>query len=262
MYRWNPADYRNNSPAQKAWAGELVEKLRLAGTERVLDIGCGDGKITAEIAAQVPEGAAVGIDSSEEMIRFARENYPEQRYPNLSFLAMDMQEIRFPEPFDIVFSNAAMHWVRDHRPVLAGVRSCLRPSGRVLFQMGGRGNAARVFAVLGVLIENERWKPYFRNFEDPYFFPGPETYRELLDGSGFSPRRVELIPKNMEYPDTEGFLGWMRTTWLPYTSRIPGELAPAFLSDALESYLAEFPPDPDGSIRVPMVRLEVEAIRD
>ncbi|MEN6610691.1 MAG: methyltransferase domain-containing protein [Methanoregulaceae archaeon] len=262
MYCWNPADYLKNSPAQKAWAEELVEKLRLTGTERVLDIGCGDGKVTAEIAARVPGGAAAGIDSSDEMIRFARENYPETRFPNLSFTRMDMREIRLPGTFDIAFSNAAMHWVLDHRPVLAGIRASLRTGGRLLFQMGGKGNATRVFATLGVLMETERWKPYFTDFEEPYYFPGPEEYSELLVEAGFSPRRAELIPKTMTYPDAEGFLGWMRTTWLPYTSRLPEELRPVFLSDALETYLAEYPPDPDGSIRVPMVRFEIEAIRD
>lgn len=128
--------------------------------------------------------------------------------------------------------------------------------------MGGEGNAARIFAVLGTLIEQDPWKSFFAGFREPYYFPAPQDYRELLKDAGFSPCRVELIPKIMTYPDRDGFMGWMRTTWLPYTSRLPEDLAPVFLSDALQTYLKKYPTDPDGSIRVPMIRLEVEAIRN
>lgn len=262
MYRWNPDDYRKNSPAQRTWAGELLDKLRLKGTERVLDIGCGDGRVTAEIAARVPKGKVVGIDSSEDMIRFAGENYPRDRFPNITFARMDMREIRLMEPCDVAFSNAAMHWVNDHRPVLASLHSSLQPGGRILFQMGGKGNAAPVFKTLAVLTEKQKWQSYFRDFPKPYYFPDPEIYQELLTEAGFSPRRTELIPKTMEYPDIEGLRGFIRTTWLPYTSRVPEDRVPEFIADAVDTYLKKYPPDPDGCIRIPMVRLEVEAVRD
>jgi len=261
VYRWDPADYQAHSPAQKEWADELIEKIGLAGTERVLDIGCGDGKITAGIAGRVPDGFVLGIDSSPDMIRFAEQEYPEERYPNLSFLQMDMRDIGFSESFDIVFSNAAMHWVADHRPVLAAIRMSLVRGGRLLFQMGGQGNAARFVTVLDTIMAAPSWEEYFRGFSHPYYFPSAAEYRPLLEAAGFDRIRVELIPKTMAYPDRDGVLGWMRTTWLPYTQRAPERVQQKFLDELLSEYLSRFPPDPDGCIRVPMVRLEAEAFR-
>ena len=147
-YEWDAADYRDSSSQQKKWGRELLSKLRLSGEERVLDIGCGDGKLTAEIAELVPSGHVVGTDSSPEMIAFAREAFPRDSHPNISWEVMDARELTFEEEFDVIFSNAVLHWVSDHSPVLHGVRKSLKPGGKILFQMGGSGNAARVAQVL------------------------------------------------------------------------------------------------------------------
>jgi len=94
-FRWDASDYARSSPAQKQWARELIQKIHLSGRERVLDIGCGDGTVTAAIAECVPEGSVLGIDSSRGMIRFAREQFPHDAHPNLSFAEDDAQTIRF-----------------------------------------------------------------------------------------------------------------------------------------------------------------------
>jgi trans-aconitate methyltransferase len=86
MYQWNAEEYRTSSSNQKKWALELLSKLDLKGNERVLDIGCGDGEITAAIAQRVPRGFAVGIDSSKEMIDLATRRLPSEHHPNIAFL--------------------------------------------------------------------------------------------------------------------------------------------------------------------------------
>ncbi|OMH40090.1 class I SAM-dependent methyltransferase [Desulfurobacterium indicum] len=91
----------------------MIEKLSLKGNELVLDIGCGDGKITFEIARRVPDGYVVGIDSSEEMIKLASKMFSPSKYPNLSFRFLDIQEMDFSGEFDVIFSNAALHWIID-----------------------------------------------------------------------------------------------------------------------------------------------------
>ena len=100
MPRWNPSDYAAHSSAQESWARELVEKLALAGHEHVLDIGCGDGRITAGIARRVPDGRVVGADSSGEMVRHAEETFPPERHPNLSFVKADARVLPFRDEFD------------------------------------------------------------------------------------------------------------------------------------------------------------------
>ncbi len=258
-FTWNAADYSKNSPSQQLWARELIEKLEFSGNERVIDIGCGDGSVTAAIASRVPQGAVTGIDNSNEMIRFAKKQFPARFHPNLSFICMDARNLTFSEEFDVAFSSATLHWIVDHRPVLSGIAHALRPGGRVLIQMGGKGNADQVFCVLEVLSDKQRWRGYFEEFSFTYGFFGPEEYRPWLEDAGLDPVRVELIPKDMSYRKREDFAGWIRTTWLPWMSQLPEREKPAFINACIDEYLRMYPADPDGSIHIRMVRLEVVA---
>jgi trans-aconitate 2-methyltransferase len=258
-FTWNAADYSKSSPAQQLWAQELIKKLRLSQRERVLDIGCGDGKVTAAIAACVPMGSVTGIDNSPEMCRFAQEHYPCSHHKNLTFARMDASHLKFSEEFDVVFSNAALHWIPDHKSLLAGIARSLCPGGRLLVQMGGKGNAAGVFEVLSVLLEDPYWQKYFDGFSFTYGFFGPEEYRQWLADAGLEPARVELIPKDMVYPDNGAFAGWVRTTWLPWMARVPEGEQPAFIRALIDQYLSMYPADTDGKIHIGMVRLEIEA---
>ena len=94
-YRWDSRDYAEHSAAQFEWAKELLGKLKLQGDEPVLDIGCGDGKVSAALAALVPQGSVIGIDNSEEMIALANQNFPAATYPNLFFRVMDARHLTF-----------------------------------------------------------------------------------------------------------------------------------------------------------------------
>jgi len=258
-FNWNAADYNKSSPAQQMWAQELIAKLGLFGNEQVIDIGCGDGKVTAAIAATVPEGTVTGIDSSPDMIRFAREHFPPHIHPNLTFAMMDANHLTFDEEFDVVFSNAALHWITDHRPVLAGIARSLVPGGRAVLQMGGKGNADQVFCVLEVLLEKRRWKRYFEGFSFAYGFFGTAEYRQWLEEAGLETIRVELIPKDMAYSSREDFAGWIRTTWLPWLARLPDGEKPEFIKAFIDAYLSQYPADKEGAIHIGMVRLEAEA---
>lgn len=258
-YKWDAADYRDSSSQQKKWGRELLEKLRLDGGERVLDIGCGDGKLTAEIAGLVPSGNVVGIDSSPEMVDFARGAFPRESYPNLAWEVMDARELAFGEEFDVAFSNAVLHWVSDQPRVLKGVERVLVPGGRILFQMGGRGNAASVVQVLASLLSRAEWGRYFHDFSVPYSFCTPEEYTVWLREAGLNPVRVELVNKDMAHEGPEGLASWIRTTWLPFTQRIPEERRGDFVAEMVEGYVGLFPPDARGLVHVDAVRLEVEA---
>ena len=154
-YRWDAMDYARHSTVQQAWARELIEKLDLQGNEAVLDIGCGDGKVTAEIASHVPDGSVLGIDSSADMIRTAQSGFAKPEFTNICFEVADACELLFENQFDIVFSNAALHWVRNHIPVLKGIYSSLKNGGRMLLQMGGQGNASAIICIMDSMIKTK-----------------------------------------------------------------------------------------------------------
>jgi trans-aconitate methyltransferase len=259
MYNWDPADYDKSSSAQYKWAMTLIDDLNLKGDERILDIGCGNGKVTAHLASLVPNGGVVGIDLSREMISFAATKYIPKIHPNLSFQIGDASLLGFLEEFDLVVSFACLHWVKDHLPVLEGVRRSLKPGGRILFQFGGRGNAARILDLTNDLVRSPRWVEYFQDFGFPYHFYGPEEYRIWLDMAGLVPRRLELVPKDMVHQGLSGLEGIIRTTWLPYTEGLPNSLRQEFINDVASSYLELYPFDEDGLVHVQMMRLEVEA---
>jgi trans-aconitate 2-methyltransferase len=257
-YQWNAADYARNSASQFHWAQELIGKLHLQGNERVLDIGCGDGKVTALLAQSVPDGNVVGIDRSGEMTRLARRTFAAQA-TNLAFAQMDAARLGFCSAFDAAFSNATLHWVKDQRGVLEGMSRALQPGGRLIFQMGGKGNASQIIAAFEEVMARQPWCSFFNTFTFPYSFLGPDDYAPLLRASGLREIRLELIPKDMQQSGREGLAGWVRTTWLPYLERVPSEQRQVFLDEALDAYLRAVPLDENGTAHVSMVRLEVEA---
>jgi trans-aconitate 2-methyltransferase len=258
-YNWNAQEYQQHSQVQQKWAQELIAKLNLTGNEDILDIGCGDGKVTAEIVRCVPEGSVVGIDNSDSMIVLAKKHYPSSKYANLSFRVMDALSLSFKETFDVVFSNAVLHWVLDHTPVVAGIYRVLRPGAKMLLQMGGKGNADAILSVLDEMRLKQTWHDHFIDFRFPYSFMSVEDYTRLLAESGFTKTRVVLIPKDMEHDGPPGLAGWIRTTWLPYTERIPEGQRENFINDLVTEYLKKVPLDSAGKAHVAMMRLEVEA---
>lgn len=261
MHNWRPDKYEESSLAQQGWAEELLSKIDIAGSERVLDIGCGDGKITASIADLVPAGAVLGIDSSEAMVSFAKEKFSAGDHPNLSFQLGDARTLDFDGEFDLVVSFAALHWVGDHRPVLRGIRDALRPGGRAFLQFGGRGNAAVPLQIADGMIAEDRWRRSFEGFDFRYAFFGPEEYRIWIEEAGLDPKRVELIPKDMVQPGPAGLAGWIESTWLPYLERVPEDRRREFISEVVGRYLRLHPPDGEGKVHVGMVRLEAVAER-
>jgi trans-aconitate methyltransferase len=174
---------------------------------------------------------------------------------------MDARRIRLAQQFDIVFSTSVLHWVDDHPAFLSGAAACLRPGGRLVVSCGGRGNAQDVFVALRPEMRLARRRDYFRKIAKPYFFHSPEEYRKWLPRFGFRSHLVRLSPKDAVYDGREGFGAWFRTTWLPYTQRVPQPRREEFIAAVADRYLAKHPPDAEGRVHVRMVRLEIDAVR-
>jgi trans-aconitate 2-methyltransferase len=259
--KWNAADYAANSSVQQTWARELIAKLHLRGDEHILDVGCGDGKITAEIARAIPGGTATGIDASAEMIAFAKKTFPKDKAPNLKFQVMDARKIKFARQFDVIFSNAALHWVDDHQTFLQRAGAVLKLGGRLVVSCGGRGNAHDVFVAMRPEIRSKRWREFFRKMPEAYFFYAPEDYQKWLPKAGLGAQKVHLAEKDATYPGVKGFVAWLRTTWLPYIQRVPEAMREEFIAAVAQRYVAKHPPDADRKVHVKMMRLEIDAVK-
>ena len=257
MDSWNAADYNRNSQNQYRWGIELITEARVKAGEKVLDIGCGDGKITAVIASIAGPGNVTGIDASKKMIEFAKKGFPK----GVEFIAKKGEKIDFPEKFDLIYSNACLHWIADQDKVVKGVFRALKPGGRIFFQMGGKGNAGIMNIIVDGMTRQREWSKYFRNFAPPYHFHSTAGYRKFLKNSGLKPVKIVLVPKMAKHDAESGLKSWIRTTWFPYSDKIPLKLRDKFISQAAASYIKATKQDKNKEIKMKMIRLQVEAVK-
>ncbi|MCU0860997.1 MAG: methyltransferase domain-containing protein [Methanomassiliicoccales archaeon] len=203
-YGFDAERYRAWSRPQREWGERLISSLHLQGDERVLDIGCGEGTLTARIASLVPKGSVLGMDASSSMVGLAKG----LEASNLEFVVMDASRMGFEGEFDLVFSNAALHWVLDHRDLLARVCHALRPGGRSRLNFAGEGNCSNLFRVEREEMASEEFAVSFEGFVWPWFMPRPEDHRRMLSEAGFTDIQVEGQVADRHFT-TEELVNWI-----------------------------------------------------
>jgi trans-aconitate 2-methyltransferase len=139
MAEWNAGGYFRQSSLQAALAEEQLARLPLEGSEHVLDVGCGDGKITEEIAARLPRGAVLGVDRSQNMIDFARSHFGPPACANLRFEVADVRSLTYRGEFDRVVSFNALHWVPDQAAALQSIHAALKAAGKAFLRLVPQG---------------------------------------------------------------------------------------------------------------------------
>ncbi|HWY45692.1 MAG TPA: methyltransferase domain-containing protein [Candidatus Sulfotelmatobacter sp.] len=216
--QWDAGQYDAKHAFVYEKAKVLVDLLAPKAGERILDLGCGTGVLTAEIAAR---GAEIfGVDRSEEMVAQAR-----SKFPALKFEVVDATQLKFDAEFDAVFSNAVLHWIPEGEKVIGGFARALKPGGRFVAEFGGRGNIKtlvkafhRAFATLG-LREPEG--------VSPWFYPSIAEYSGLLEKHGLEVRQASLFERPTVLEDgTRGLENWIRVFRQTYIEKL-GEAAAA-----------------------------------
>jgi trans-aconitate methyltransferase len=222
--RWDAEAYDQAFAFVTAHGVGLVERLAPRPGERILDLGCGTGELTARIAEA--GAAAIGLDADEAMVARAR-----ARFPGLRFVHADAEAFALPDgPLDAVFSNAALHWMRRPAAVLAAVAAALRPGGRFVAEMGGAGNVAALEGALHAA----RAEAGLRSVPSPWFFPSIAAYARLLEEAGLEPRAMALFdrPTRLEGRGAEAVAGWYRMFATPLVADLSVEDARAVIDAA------------------------------
>jgi trans-aconitate methyltransferase len=205
-FEFDAEKYKAASAHQKEWGKKLISGLNLTGSERVLDLGCGDGGITAQLAEIIPDGMVVGIDASQSMIESAQKNY---KVENMRFDLMDINAIDFDNEFDIVFSNATLHWVRDHNKLLANVYKSLKADGISRFNFAADGNCSNFFEVIRQTMAEKRYAEYFGDFDWPWYMPAIDEYEKIVTHSGFAEVKVWGENADRYFADAETMTKWV-----------------------------------------------------
>jgi trans-aconitate 2-methyltransferase len=188
---WDATSYHGLAVPHQAWGAEILDRLPLAGDEAVLDLGCGTGRVTAQLLERLgPEGRVTGIDGSAQMVQEAARLLGGDR--RASFQRQDLLELTVDEPADAAVSSATFHWIKDHDTLFARIRGALRDGGRLVAQCGGRGNVGNVVRAVHEVAARPAYAPSFAGFEDPWNFAGPEETAERLERAGFAVDRVWL----------------------------------------------------------------------
>ena len=247
MTEWNASEYARLSALQAAMAEEVLTLLRprLRGDERVLDVGCGNGKVTREIAALVPRGSVVGVDASAKMIDFSRESIWEsdagdgRTAPrNLSFEVCDARHLPFHNEFDLVVSFNALHWIAEREQPLAlrGICAALKMNGEAQLRLVARGARKSLENVIEETALSPRWKKYFVGHHDPYLHISPEEYAALAEQCGLRVMRIEMKDHAWDFGSPESFAAFGTVTFVEWSQHVPEPERSEFVAAALARY--------------------------
>jgi len=244
--RWIPDRYAKNARFVADLGAPLLDLLDAKPGERILDLGCGDGALTAAIVAR--GATVVGVDASAEQIAAARSR-------GLDARVGDGEALGFAAEFDGVLSNAALHWMKHPDAVIDGVWRALKPVGRFIAEMGGAGNVASVRRALNAALAR---RSIDAAAVDPWYFPTPEEYRTRLEARGFVVRSIALIPRPTPIPGD--IAAWIETFGESFLFAVP-EAARAALIAEVAAEVAPTLKSADERWSVDYVRLRFAALK-
>lgn len=224
--KWDAALYENKHSFVWQYGEELLGILSPHPGESILDLGCGTGQLTQQIAAS---GADVmGIDYASSMIEQAQKNYPE-----LKFMIADARNFDFDQMFDAVFSNATLHWIKEPKQVIKCIWKVLKPGGRFVAEFGGKGNVQAIVEAISSTIAESNYSVQLDN--NPWYFPSIGEYATLLEKQGFSVTYARLFERPTPLEGEMGMINWIQMFASHLLSGIPSAQQTEIIQDVEDS---------------------------
>ena len=238
---WDADAYQRLSSPQVLWGRSVLARLELDGDETAVDAGCGTGRLTSELVERLPEGRAIAIDLSANMIAVAKQLL-EPRFPGrVMFAQCDLLNGCVAPVADVVFSTATFHWVLDHPRLFREIHGMLVPGGQLAAQCGGAGNLARAHQRAMAVMKRKRYMRALSAWNDPWEFADAHTTESRLRDAGFTDIETWLESAPTPMPDAETFASFAQTVVLrPYLALLADETLRATF---IEEFTAEFAKD-------------------
>ncbi len=260
--QWQGAAYNQNAQLQSHWADRFFFKhYAFKGNEQVLDIGSGDGKLTARIATLVPQGKVIGIDNSESMLKQSTSNYA---YPNLHFKYQNAQDIAFYQAqqnhFDLIVSFSTLHWVKEQHEVLQGIHHALKNQGKCYLKLSSKGGDP-IQDIADKLKASSKYQALFNTFNDPMTRYSQEEYQALLQNANLTLISIKDVEEKDAILGKENLIKQIKS-WLPhyhYLKQHSPENAETYIAEVIDTYLKQYAPDQNGTITLYDHYLEVVA---
>ena len=251
---WNAAAYDAISDPQFEWGMAVLGTVELDGNERVLDAGCGSGRLTEELLGRLPEGEVVALDSSPQMLEQARLRL--RRFDSrVEFVHASLQDFALARTVDGVFSNAVFHWVPDHAAMFRCLHRVLRPGGWLVAQFGGVGNLARTHRRTEEVAKRAPFHAHLREMEYGPHFEDVESTRQRMEAAGLRVSQAGLHTVEAPFETRERYESFLRTVVLRQpVAKLPDDLQGGFLQKISRRALEE-----EGGYVLDYVRLTVRA---
>lgn len=235
--KWNAKLYEKSSSLQFQLGIMAIERLNPRDDDMILEIGCGNAMITIELANLIPNGKIVAVEMSKEMTEQAKLNLLKQNVSNVEIININALDIDFIEKFDIVFSNSAIHWIKNLDAIYSLIFKALKWKGRIMIQTGLKSMNDMVKTVFSI-IQNKNYKQYLKNFENPWKFLTIDETNYLLEYIGFIDIKVDPYEHQMIFNSKDELLNYFTSsTLVPFLNILPDTTKETFKEDFLQTYL-------------------------